>query len=140
MEIYLEDVGDLMKNIRRSRESRMAIKAQALADFVAESTHEATLELDVTPPKVKTPKLQSSDEDLARWMLFVDGSSNQHGCGAGLGMPRWNTRDLRVSMKVTINGDMGARQWRFLKRCHVAKAVNAPYSKEATWTFALMAK
>ncbi|GFS32777.1 hypothetical protein Acr_00g0024570 [Actinidia rufa] len=27
---------------------------------------------------------QSSDEDLVRWMLFVDGSSNQHSCEAGL--------------------------------------------------------
>ncbi|GFZ05550.1 hypothetical protein Acr_17g0011220 [Actinidia rufa] len=59
-------------------EPRMAIKAQALADFIVESTHETT------PPEVETPKEQGSNEDLARWILFVDGSSNQHGCGAGL--------------------------------------------------------
>ncbi|XP_057492433.1 uncharacterized protein LOC130778036 [Actinidia eriantha] len=61
----------------------MAIKAQALANFMVESTHEPTQELEVTSPKVETSKEQSS-YDLARWMLFMDGSSNQHGCGAGL--------------------------------------------------------
>ena len=56
----------------------MAIKAQALADFIVESTHETT------PPEVESPKEQSSNEDLARWILFIDGSSNQHDCGSGL--------------------------------------------------------
>ena len=65
----------------------MVIKAQALADFVAESTPEP----DVAPSEKETPTLRSSDndlwssdEDLGWWILFVDGSSNQHGCGTGL--------------------------------------------------------
>ena len=61
----------------------MAIKAKALANFVAKATHEATPELDVAPLEKETPTLRSSDKDLGRWMLFVDGSSNQHDCGAG---------------------------------------------------------
>ncbi|GFZ06759.1 hypothetical protein Acr_18g0009290 [Actinidia rufa] len=40
--------------------------------------------LEITLPKVETLEEQNPDEDLARWKLFVDGSSNQHGCGAGL--------------------------------------------------------
>ena len=62
----------------------MAIKAQALANFVAESTHEATPEPDMVLPEKEIPTLRSSNENLGKWMLFVDGSSNQHGCGARL--------------------------------------------------------
>lgn len=48
-------------------EPRKAIKGQALADFIVEMTR---------PPPVET----SSDI----WTLFVDGSSTQNGCGAGI--------------------------------------------------------
>ncbi|GFZ12714.1 hypothetical protein Acr_23g0010990 [Actinidia rufa] len=36
------------------------------------------------PHEVEVQKEQDPNEDLARWRLFVDGSSNQHGCDAGL--------------------------------------------------------
>ena len=49
----------------------MAIKAQALTDFIVEFTHDVA-------PKTK-PRY-----DITRWKLFVDESSNQHDCGAGL--------------------------------------------------------
>ncbi|GFZ00557.1 hypothetical protein Acr_14g0001920 [Actinidia rufa] len=61
----------------------MAIKAQALADFVVESTREPSQEPEVTSPELGTSKEQNSG-DSYRWMLFVDKSSNQHGYGAGL--------------------------------------------------------
>ncbi|GFZ19982.1 hypothetical protein Acr_28g0006870 [Actinidia rufa] len=61
---------------------RIAIKAQALADFIVESTHEDTQ--PETTLEMGIPKESTSEKDLARWILFVDGSSNQHGCGAGL--------------------------------------------------------
>ena len=44
---------------------RMAIKAQALADFVVESTREPTQEPEVTSPEVEIFREQSFD-DLAR--------------------------------------------------------------------------
>ncbi|GFZ08820.1 hypothetical protein Acr_20g0006280 [Actinidia rufa] len=59
-------------------------QGQALTDFVAESTYDIASEPEVILPEVETPEEQNSDEDLARWKLFVDGSSNQHGCGAWL--------------------------------------------------------
>ena len=43
---------------------RMAIRAQALANFVVEATHESTPEPDVAPQKKETPTMQSSNEDL----------------------------------------------------------------------------
>ena len=63
---------------------RTAIKAQALADFIVESTHEDTPQPETAPPEARIPKEQTSEKNLAHWILFVDGSSNQHGCGAGL--------------------------------------------------------
>ncbi|GFZ19883.1 hypothetical protein Acr_28g0005880 [Actinidia rufa] len=62
---------------------RTAIKAQALADFIVESTHEDT-QPETTPLEAGIPKEPTSEKDLAHWILFVVGSSNQHGCGAGL--------------------------------------------------------
>ena len=73
---------------------RMVIKAQALADFVVEFTHEAVLEPEVVSSKVETPKPRKLDDHLSKWMLFVDGSSNKHGYGS-FSKPhqasRWNT-------------------------------------------------
>jgi hypothetical protein len=48
-----------------SYEPRQAIKAQALADFVAEMTH---------------PR----EEPKGSWTIYVDGSSNPKGAGAGI--------------------------------------------------------
>ncbi|GFS37212.1 hypothetical protein Acr_00g0050680 [Actinidia rufa] len=61
---------------------RTAIKAQALADFIVESTHEDT-QLETTL-EMGIPKEPTSEKNLAHWILFVHGSSNQYGCSAGL--------------------------------------------------------
>ena len=57
----------------------MAIKAQALVDFTAKFMHDAASNFEV-----ETHEEQDHDDGLARWKLFVDGSSNQHGYGAEL--------------------------------------------------------
>ncbi|GFS38940.1 hypothetical protein Acr_00g0060370 [Actinidia rufa] len=62
----------------------MAIKAQALADFIVESTHEGTPQPETASPETIVPEEPTPEEDLAHWKLFMDGSSNQHDCGAGL--------------------------------------------------------
>ena len=61
----------------------MAIKGQALPDFVAEFTYDVALESEKGLPEVETPE-HSNSNDPSKWKLFVDRSSNQHGCGAGL--------------------------------------------------------
>ena len=90
---------------------RTAIKAQALDDFVAESTHEVNPEV-LSEKKIPTLRsseedLSNSDEDLGRWMLFVDGSSNQHGCGARLVLQTPSGQQMeyaiRIGFKVTNN-------------------------------------
>ncbi|GFY87299.1 hypothetical protein Acr_05g0009380 [Actinidia rufa] len=58
----------------------MAIKAQALIDFIVELTY------NIAPnPETEIPEVQEDEEsDTTRWKLFMDGSYNLHGCGAGL--------------------------------------------------------
>nr|XP_027063201.1 uncharacterized protein LOC113689657 [Coffea arabica] len=58
-----------------SYEPRTAIKAQALADFLAELTFTEGPESTSAFAEVSTPFL---------WILYVDGSSNGEGSGAGL--------------------------------------------------------
>ncbi|XP_027156819.1 uncharacterized protein LOC113757958 [Coffea eugenioides] len=58
-----------------SYEPRTAIKAQALADFLAELTFTEGPESTSAIAEVSTPSL---------WTLYVDGSSNGDGSGAGL--------------------------------------------------------
>ena len=48
-----------------SYEPRLAIKAHVLADFLAEMTH-------------------LRDNHPGKWTIYVDGSSNIKGCGAGV--------------------------------------------------------
>ena len=57
----------------------MAIKAQTLTHFITKFTY------DFAPnPEMEALDEQNQDDDLAQWKLFVDGSSNQHGCNAEL--------------------------------------------------------
>ena len=63
----------------------MAIKVQALVDFKAEFTYpeeKDTPDLDVGLAKEGEAKEKGGD--MMRWKLFVDGSSNNHGCGTCL--------------------------------------------------------
>ncbi|GFS37177.1 hypothetical protein Acr_00g0050430 [Actinidia rufa] len=86
---------------------RTAIKAQALADFIVESTHEDTPQPEIAPPEAGIPKEPTSEKDLPRWILFVDDSSNQHGCGAGLVIQALSGEQMeyaiRMEFKATNN-------------------------------------
>ena len=68
-----------LSELHISYQPRITIKAQALVDFIAKFTYGVPLE-----PKVEAPGEQDQVDDLAKWKLYVDGSSNQHGCGVGL--------------------------------------------------------
>ncbi|GFZ14660.1 hypothetical protein Acr_24g0008500 [Actinidia rufa] len=92
---------------------RMAIKAQALVDFITEFTNDVAPEPAVVLPEVETleeqkaTKEQNPDEDLARWKLFISGSSNHHGCGAGLVLQTLSGDQMeyaiRIGFKATNN-------------------------------------
>ena len=62
----------------------MVIKAQVFVDFIAEFIHNKAPEPERALLKVENLEKLNKQDNLAMWKLFVDGSSNQHGCGAGL--------------------------------------------------------
>ncbi|XP_068319798.1 uncharacterized protein [Pyrus communis] len=57
---------------------------QAIADFIAEFTY--PVDISLTPEAVasSSPEAQKVEPTLPVWTIYVDGSSNQQGCGAGL--------------------------------------------------------
>ncbi|XP_034212942.1 uncharacterized protein LOC117625504 [Prunus dulcis] len=70
---------------------RPAIRGQAVADFLSEFTeHQASAATQlITEPNLslsqdQTPSKSTLDLTQPLWTLFVDGSSNAQGCGAGL--------------------------------------------------------
>ncbi|KAM1049244.1 hypothetical protein ACFX2C_028367 [Malus domestica] len=67
-----------------SYQPKPAEKGQAVADFIAHFTYPVDI---VSTPKevVSLPsKTQKIEPTAPTWSLYVDGSSNQQGCGAGL--------------------------------------------------------
>lgn len=58
---------------------RTTIRAQAIADFMMEFTSSVRHE-----GKPEAPVDESSPYPSPLWFLSVDGSSNEHGCNAGL--------------------------------------------------------
>ncbi|XP_021832749.1 uncharacterized protein LOC110772600 [Prunus avium] len=63
---------------------RPAEKGQAVADFIAELTPSDAFEPKKTPPQEGLPNGSRLDQSTPFWILHVDGSANQQGCGAGL--------------------------------------------------------
>ncbi|GFZ07006.1 hypothetical protein Acr_18g0011760 [Actinidia rufa] len=105
---------------------RVAIKGQALADFIIESTHESTPEPEVAPPEMETPKEQSSEKDLTRWELFVDGSSNHHGCGAGLVIQTPSGEQMEYAIRIGFKATNNEAEYEaFLAGLRVAAELGA---------------
>nr|XP_027067493.1 uncharacterized protein LOC113693115 [Coffea arabica] len=77
-----------------SYEPRTAIKAQPLADFLAELTFTEGPESTSAFVEVSTPSL---------WTLYVDGSSNGEGSGAGFSQGEVCTYALRFGFPATNN-------------------------------------
>ena len=79
----------------------MAVKSQALADFVAEFSPA------LLPALEQEVRLQSGIKEEGEWILHVDGSSNVRGAGVGIVLtsPTGNTalRAIRFNFKATNN-------------------------------------
>ncbi|KAK2416131.1 maturase K [Trifolium repens] len=65
-------------------ESRKALKAQVLADFVAEMT-----------------ALAPASEEIEKWTIFVDGASSSTGAGAGIILE--NGKGIIIEVSLTLS-------------------------------------
>ncbi|KAM2783381.1 hypothetical protein COP1_012867 [Malus domestica] len=81
-----------------SYQPKLAEKGQAVADFIADFTY--PVDIVSTPKKVVSlpSEAQKIEPTAPAWSPYVDGSSNQQGCGAGL---IFTTPD-KVAMKYAI--------------------------------------
>ena len=76
----------------------MAIKAQALVDFITEFTY------DVAPnPEIEIPQEQDRDGNITKWKLFLDESSNQHGCGVCLVLQNPLKEQMQYVIRIGFN-------------------------------------
>jgi ribonuclease HI len=90
-----------------SYESRKALKAQVLADFIAEMTPTAT-------------------ESKNKWTIFVDGSSNSKGSGAGIILENEDETLIEVSLELSFQTTNNQAEYEaFLAGLRLAKDVEA---------------
>jgi ribonuclease HI len=88
-------------------ESRKALKAQVLADFIAEMTSSAT-------------------ESKNKWTIFVDGSSNSKGSGAGIILESEDGTLIEVSLELSFQTKNNQAEYEaFLAGLRLAKDVEA---------------
>ena len=89
----------------------MAIKAQALANFITEFT---------------MPEHEDSQEELIRWMIHTDGSSTQKRGGVVVVIitPEGDTLKYRVQLQFPVTNNK-AKYKAILTRLKVAKALGA---------------
>ncbi|XP_050238281.1 uncharacterized protein LOC126687768 [Mercurialis annua] len=81
-------------------ELRPALKAQVLADFIAETT--------------ASDQPEEPDEQLLRWVLEVDGASNLEGSGAGVVLKVPHGVTLRSSVKFDFPASNNAAEYEAL--------------------------
>ncbi|XP_050229401.1 uncharacterized protein LOC126678549 [Mercurialis annua] len=81
-------------------EPRPALKAQVLADFIAETT--------------ASDQPEEPDEQLLRWVLEVDGASNLEGSGAGVVLKGPHGVTLRSSVKFDFPASNNAAEYEAL--------------------------
>ena len=69
--------------------------------------HDVTPEFEITLSEVEILEKKNQEDDIARWKLFMDGSSNQYGCGAGLVLQTFSSEQMEyaicIGFKATNN-------------------------------------
>ena len=81
-----------------SYQPKPAEKAQAVADFIADFTYPVDIAFTPKAMTLSPPETQKIKPTAPTWSLFVDGSSNQQGCGASLVL----TTPDKVAMKYAL--------------------------------------
>lgn len=79
-----------------SYEPRVAIKGQALADFIQEATHE--------------------ERDQRTWTLFIDGSATTGGSGAGVFIKKPETEELEFAIKLDFKASNNEAEYEAMIR------------------------
>src|SRR6516165_10223966 len=93
--------------------TRQAIKGQAVADFIAEfSSHEIGVKGDM--PKTNHQPIPGEVDSQRAWVLFVDGSSNKVGSGAGLILSTPDRVEIAVALRFNFKTTNNAAEYEAL--------------------------
>ncbi|KAM2871475.1 hypothetical protein FF1_019111 [Malus domestica] len=105
-----------------SYQPKPAEKGQAVADFIADFTYPVDI---VSTPKevVSLPsEAQKIEPTASAWSLYVDGSSNQQGCGAGLVFTTLNQVAMEYALRFKFKASNNEAEYEaLLAGLHLAK-------------------
>ncbi|CAL2239171.1 unnamed protein product [Prunus armeniaca] len=108
---------------------RPAEKGQAVADFISELTPPALSEpsspsvIPTAPEKMNTERFDTS---TPLWILHVDGSANQQGCGAGLVLTTPDGRKIEYALRFNFRTSNNEAEYEaFLAGLRLAQSMSA---------------
>ncbi|CAL9018474.1 unnamed protein product, partial [Prunus brigantina] len=108
---------------------RPAEKGQAVADFISELTLPAPSEpvvTDPTSPVTEGVGAERFDPSVPVWILHVDGSANQQGCGAGLVLTTHDGGKLEYALRFSFRTSNNEAEYEaLLAGLRLAKSMSA---------------
>ena len=105
---------------------RKSIKAQALADFVAECTFQNQQRDEIQSAPVGSSQLEGTERQEDIWSVYVDGSSAQEGAGAGILLVGPDKEEFKYSIKFTFPITNNAAEYEaLLAGLRLAKKIRA---------------
>ncbi|KAI5351002.1 hypothetical protein L3X38_003893 [Prunus dulcis] len=112
---------------------RPAMRGQAVADFLSEFTEpqasaatQLISEPNPSPSQDQTPTKNTLDLTQPLWTLFVDGSSNAQGCGAGLVLVSPDKVALEYALRFNFQASNNEAEYEaLLAGLHLAKEMDA---------------
>ncbi|CAL9000860.1 unnamed protein product, partial [Prunus brigantina] len=108
---------------------RPAEKGQAVADFISELTLPAPSEQFITEPTSPVTENVSAerfDPSVPVWILHVDGSANQQGCGAGLVLTTPDGGKLEYALRFSFRTSNNEAEYEaLLAGLRLAKSMSA---------------
>ncbi|CAL9031657.1 unnamed protein product, partial [Prunus brigantina] len=108
---------------------RPAEKGQAVADFISELTLPASSEplvTEPTPPVTESVGTEHLDPSVPVWILHVDGSANQQGCGAGLVLTTPDGSKLEYALRFSFRTSNNEAEYEaLLAGLRLAKSMSA---------------
>ncbi|CAL9021230.1 unnamed protein product [Prunus brigantina] len=108
---------------------RPAEKGQAVADFISELTLPAPSEPFITEPTspfTENVSAERFDPSVPVWILHVDGSANQQGCGAGLVLTTPDGGKLEYALRFSFRTSNNEAEYEaLLAGLRLAKSMSA---------------
>ncbi|CAL9012268.1 unnamed protein product, partial [Prunus brigantina] len=108
---------------------RPAEKGQVVADFISELTLPVPPEPSITkptPPVTENVSVEHFDPSVPVWILHVDGSANQQGCGAGLVLTTPDGGKLEYALRFSFRTSNNEAEYEaLLAGLRLAKSISA---------------